>query len=240
MAEALPWTRIDAVCVDLGGVVYLPDHDRMLGALARLGIAAEPEALDRAHYAGVAATDDFTSDHSVWHAYNLAYARVHGVPDEHLDHARTILLEEFERGDVWTREIAGARDALRALAGLGVQLAVVSNADGTVEQQLRDDGIGQVGPGDGVVFAAVLDSRVVGVAKPDPAIFRLALEALGVEPHHAVHVGDTPAADVDGARAAGIHPVLVDPFDHHADLDCVRVRRLDDLAALLSSMRGHA
>jgi hypothetical protein len=34
--------------------------------------------------------------------------------------------------------------------------------------------------------------------------------------------------------------VLVDPFDHHADLDCVRVRHLDDLVALLSSMRGHA
>ena len=236
----VPWTRIDAVCIDLGGVVYLPDHERMLTALARLGVAAEPEALDRAHYAGVAATDDFTSDHSVWHAYNLAYARVHGVPDEHLDHARVVLLEEFERGDVWIREIPGARDALHALAALGVQLAVVSNADGTVEQQLRDDGIGQVGPGEGVEFAAVLDSRVVGVAKPDPAIFRLALDAMGVAAEHTVHIGDTPAADVEGARAAGIHAVLVDPYDHHPDVDCVRVRRLDDLVALLGTMRGHA
>jgi putative hydrolase of the HAD superfamily len=239
LPQPVPWTRIDAVCIDLGGVVYLPDHARMLAALARLGVAAEPEALDRAHYAGVAATNDFTSDHSVWHAYNLAYARVHGVPDEHLDDARAILLEEFERGDVWIREIDGVRAALRALAALGLQLAVVSNADGTVEQQLRDDGIGQVGPGDGVEFAVVLDSRVVGVAKPDPAIFRLALDAMGVAPEHTLHIGDTPAADVEGARAAGIHPVLVDPFDHHGDLDCVRVRHLDDLVALLSSMRGH-
>jgi putative hydrolase of the HAD superfamily len=238
--QPVPWTRIDAVCVDLGGVVYLPDHARMLAALARLGVAAEPEALDRAHYAGVAATHDFTSDHSVWHAYNLAYARVHGVPDEHLDDARAILLEEFERGDVWTREIDGVRDSLGALAALGLQLAVVSNADGTVEQQLHDDGIGQVGPGAGVEFAAVLDSSAVGVAKPDPAIFRLALDAMGAAPEHTLHVGDTPAADVEGARAAGIHPVLVDPFDHHPDLDCVRVRHLDDLVALLSSMRGHA
>jgi putative hydrolase of the HAD superfamily len=238
--RTVPWTRVDAVCIDLGGVVYLPDHARMLAALARLGVAAEPEALDRAHYAGVAATDDFTSDHSVWHAYNLAYARVHGVPDEHLDAARAILLEEFERGDVWIREIEGVRAALRALAAFGLQLAVVSNADGTVEQQLRDDGIGQVGPGDGVEFAIVLDSRVVGVAKPDPAIFRLALDAMGVAPEHTLHIGDTPAADVEGARAAGIHPVLVDPFDHHADLDCVRVRHLDDLVTLLGSMRGHA
>jgi putative hydrolase of the HAD superfamily len=150
------------------------------------------------------------------------------------------LLEEFDRGDVWTREVDGVREALHALRALGVQLAVVSNADGTVERQLRDDGVGQVGPGAGVEFAIVLDSRAVGVAKPDPAIFRLALDALGTAPEHTLHIGDTPAADVDGARAAGIHPVLVDPFDHHADLDCVRVRHLDDLVALLSSMRGHA
>lgn len=235
----LPWGRIDAVLVDLGGVVYLPDHDRMRGALARLGIEATHQDLDRAHFAGVAATDDFTSDHTVWHAYNLAYARVHGVPDAQLDHARTVLLEEFARGDVWTREVAGAREALAALAATGVGLAVVSNADGTVEAQLREDGICQVGPGPGVEVAAVLDSGVVGVAKPDPAIFHLALEALGTHPARTLHVGDTPAADVAGARAAGIHPVLVDPYDHHVAADVVRVRHLRDVVDLVGP-RGSA
>jgi len=229
----VPWLRVDAVLIDLGGVVYLPDHDRMMAVLARLGVDADPETLDHAHYAGVAATDDFTSDNSVWHAYNLAYARAHGISDDDLDVARTILLEEFDRGDVWTREIGGVRDALRAIKSRGAQIAVVSNADGTVEQQLRADGICQVGPGPGVEVGAVIDSRVVGVAKPDPAIFRLALDALGVAPEHAIHVGDTPAADVEGARAAGVHPVLVDPYDHHVDLDCVRVASLADVVALL-------
>ena len=227
------WERIDAVLVDLGGVVYLPDHDRMRAALARLGIDPEHEDLDRAHFAGVAATDDFTSDHTVWHAYNLAYAKVHGVPEDRLDHARAVLLEEFGKGDVWTREIPGAREALVAIAALGVGIAVVSNADGTVEAQLRADGICQVGPGAGVEVGAVVDSGVAGVAKPDPAIFRLALDALGVAPEHAIHVGDTPAADVVGARAAGVHPVLVDPYDHHPDADVVRVHHLADVVALL-------
>ncbi len=229
----LPWDRIDAVFVDLGGVIYLPDHDRMRAALARLGIDPTHDDLDRAHFAGVAATDDFTSDHSVWHAYNLAYAKVHGVPDEHLDHARTVLLEEFARGDVWTREIPGAREALTAVAATGARIAIVSNADGTVEAQLRADGICQVGPGAGVEVGAVLDSGVVGVAKPDPAIFRLALDAVGVAPERALHVGDTPAADVAGARAAGVHPVLVDPYDHHPDADVVRIRHLADVVGLL-------
>jgi FMN phosphatase YigB (HAD superfamily) len=79
----------------------------------------------------------------------------------------------------------------------------------------------------------------VGVAKPDPAIFRLALEAMGVDPQHALHIGDTPAADVEGARAAGMHAVLVDPFDHHTELDCVRVGHLADLVTLLTTMPPH-
>jgi len=229
----VPWEHIDAVFVDLGGVIYLPDHDRMRAALARLGVDPTHDDLDRAHFAGVAATDDFTSDHSVWHAYNLAYAKVHGVPDEDLDHARTVLLEEFARGDVWTREVPGARAALAAVAATGARIAIVSNADGTVEAQLRADGICQVGPGDGVDVDVVLDSGVLGVGKPDPAIFRLALDAVGVAPERALHVGDTPAADVAGARAAGVHAVLVDPYDHHPDADVVRIRHLADVVGLL-------
>ncbi len=233
-AAAFDWREIDAVLVDLGGVVYLPDHDRMVAALARLGVAAEAHTLDRAHYAGAAATDDFTSDHSVWHSYNLAYARAHGIADDALEMARVVLLEEFERGDVWTREIEGARAALQAIAATGVAIAIVSNADGTVERQLRDDGICQVGPGTGIEVTAVLDSRVVGVAKPDPAIFVLALEACGVPAERAIHVGDTPAADVAGARAAGVHPVLIDPFDHHPSFDGMRVVSLAEVARRLA------
>jgi putative hydrolase of the HAD superfamily len=136
---------------------------------------------------------------------------------------------------VWTREIPGARDALQAIADRGLRLAIVSNADGTVEQQLDRDGICQVGPGAGVEVHAVLDSGVVGVAKPDAAIFRLALELLAVGPETAIHVGDTPAADVMGARAAGVQPVLVDPYDFHPDATCPRVTDLAGVVELLAS-----
>lgn len=225
-----------AVFLDLGGVFYLPDHDRMVAALARLDLAIERDRLDEAHYHGVASLESFRDgDRTIWHAYNRAYARVCGVPAGEVDAAMPILLEEFERGEVWTRVIPGAPEALRALVARGFRVAVVSNADGTVEAQLRDDGICQVGPGPGVPVDLILDSAVVGFSKPDPAIFGLALDALGVEPGEAIHVGDTPAADVEGARAAGVTPILVDPYDLHGDLDCVRVRELGDVVALLDS-----
>jgi putative hydrolase of the HAD superfamily len=235
-----PVADVEAVLLDVGGVFHLPDHARVLGALSLLDVVADPADLDRAHFAGIAALGDRSpvghhgDGTSIWHAYNRAYARVCGVPDDRLDEATEVLLAEFARGGVWTRQIPGARDALRAIADRGMRVGIVSNADGTVEAQLRSDGICQIGPGAGVEVHVVLDSGVVGVSKPDPEIFHLALEALQVAPESAIHVGDTPAADVAGALAAGVRPVLVDPYDFHPGTECTRVVALDGVVELLA------
>lgn len=230
--------QVEAVLLDLGGVFYLPDHERVLAALAGLDLAIERERLDEAHYRGIAALDDFRDgDRSVWHAYNRAYAQMCGVPPDEVADVAEVLLAEFDAGGAWTRVIPGSVDALRALHDLGVGLAVVSNADGTVEEQLLLDEICQVGPGPGVPVEVILDSSVVGVSKPDPAIFRLALDALGVDATHAIHVGDTPSADVEGAWAAGVTPVLVDPYDLHPSVECAHVASLAEVPALLTAHR---
>jgi putative hydrolase of the HAD superfamily len=221
---------IEAVLIDVGGVLVLPDHDRMAAAFDRAGVHVDHELLDRAHYAGVAALDKFTEgDRDIWVRYNRAYARASHTPDDALDDAVEHLLNEFATGAVWNRVVPSSVQALHELASLGVRLAIVSNADGDTEERLRDFGICQVGTGPGVEMDAILDSSVVGVAKPDPRIFELALDALDVPAERAIHVGDTPGADVDGARAAGVHPVLVDPYDLHPDLDVERVSSLLDV-----------
>src|SRR5206468_2331163 len=90
--------------------------------------------------------------------------------------------------------------------------------------------------------AAPLVDRIVhstraGVAKPDPAIFHLALEALGVPPAEALHAGNEVVADVEGARAAGLRAVLVDREGRLAPLPpgVPRVRTLAELVARLES-----
>jgi putative hydrolase of the HAD superfamily len=232
---------VDAVLLDLGGVFYLPDHARVTRALAAFDVVIPADQLDRAHYEGVAAlrhhapAGHHADGSTIWHAYNRAYATACGVAEPDVVDAAAALLAEFGRGDVWTRPIPGARAALAELAARGFSLAVVSNADGTVEQQLRVDAVCQVGPGAGVEVSAIVDSTVVGVAKPDPAIFRLALDALGVPAGRAIHVGDTPSADIAGAQAAGMRPVLVDPYDLHPDVGCPRVASLAGLLELLSA-----
>lgn len=83
-------------------------------------------------------------------------------------------------------------------------------------------------------MAVVIDSGAVGVAKPDPGIFAPALEATGVEPAAALHVGDAVGADVAGALAAGVRPVHLDPHGFCADRSHAHLRALADLAPLLT------
>jgi putative hydrolase of the HAD superfamily len=93
--------------------------------------------------------------------------------------------------------------ALRALRGAGLRLVVVSNWDVSLHEVLTRTGL------DRLVDGAVASAEV-GAAKPDPAPVRAGLELAGAVPVEAWLVGDTPEADVDGARAAGVRPVLVD------------------------------
>jgi putative hydrolase of the HAD superfamily len=82
-------------------------------------------------------------------------------------------------------------------------------------------------------FDVILDSQVEGVEKPDPRLFRLALERLGEPAEAALHVGDFYNVDVVGARAAGIRPILVDEAGLYPEADCPRVQSLAELAAHL-------
>ncbi len=229
---------IEAVLLDVGGVFFLPSPERLAPLVERAGVAVDQDAFDRAHYAGVAAIREFREgDDATWTTYHEAYARACGVDDARLVDTIGVLMQEWASSSVWTRLVPGAVDALAALADLGVKLAIVSHSDGTVETLLRERRVCQLGAGTGVCVDAILDSSVVGFAKPDPRIFHVALERLGVDAAHAIHVGDTPGADVDGALAAGIRPVLLDPLDLHAELDVTRVRSLAEVVDLVVASR---
>jgi putative hydrolase of the HAD superfamily len=209
--------EIKAVFLDVGGVLHLPSHAIVTRALRRAGVHPEAELLDRAHYAGVAALVDWPDgEDGIWTAYEEAYVRSLGAPEECVPDAVEELDIAFREPGMWSRLAPGAMVGLRFLHAvsekLGVQLAIVSNSDGTLEDRLRNEGICQVGKGSGVPMTVVIDSGAVGVAKPDPAIFTIALDACSVAPDRALHIGDTVGADVDGARAAGIRPLHLDPY----------------------------
>ncbi len=118
--------------------------------------------------------------------------------------------------------------ALRALRAAGFRLVVVSNWDASLHERLEESGLAPLL--DGAVASAEL-----GAAKPDGAIFDRALALAGVERDRAWHVGDSVEADVEGALAAGIRPVLI-ARDGAADppAGVPLIRRLDELPALVA------
>jgi len=103
---------------------------------------------------------------------------------------------------------SGAAAALDTLAARGLILGVVSNIMRTPGLVLREvfDRLGLLAPLKVVTF-----SDECGIRKPDPEIFRLTLRQVGVAPESAVHVGDDPVLDVEGAKDAGMRVIQVVP-----------------------------
>jgi putative hydrolase of the HAD superfamily len=200
---------IDAVVFDAGGVLLLPDGEAGRRALL-LGLGHESTALDwqRAYYLANLVQEDW--EQPDWPAARREIAIALGVPEQQLE-AAVPLVEEVVAGPGWLATEQAAA-ALRSLADAGYQLAIVSNSTGVVAQQLENHGICSVAGNGMTRVAAVVDSHVVGIEKPDPRIFGFALEALGVDAARCVYVGDTVRYDVTGARAAGLYPVHLDPF----------------------------
>ncbi|CCD36713.1 putative HAD family hydrolase [Candidatus Paraburkholderia kirkii UZHbot1] len=114
---------------------------------------------------------------------------------------------------LWNSTNDEAHQAVKALRSQGVRAGVISNTDGTVQTLL--DRHGWMG-----LFEVVIDSGVVGMQKPDPRIFEMALARVGVNANEALYVGDLPSVDVQGANDAGLRAVLYDPYDlYQEDLE---------------------
>jgi putative hydrolase of the HAD superfamily len=92
--------------------------------------------------------------------------------------------------------IDGAVEVVLELRSRGLEVAVVSNWDVGLHEHLERLGLSSL-------FTTVVTSAEAGAAKPDPAVFLLALERLGVEPARTLHVGDE-LGDEEGAAAAGL------------------------------------
>ena len=223
--------RFDAVWLDAGGVLVLPDPSVLGPLLAYYGGDASVDRHRRAHYAAMAVKSTQGAEERDWIEYDRAYVRSVGVAAVDVEEAAQAL-GHTRSALVWRWVIPEHLAALRGLERAGVPLGVVSNASGQIEAVLRRTGVCQVGPGAGVDVRCVVDSHVVGVAKPDPAIFEhAAVHFPDVDRSRVAYVGDSVTMDVLGARAAGLHPLLVDPYDDHLDGDFDRIRSLADLVA---------
>ncbi len=135
------------------------------------------------------------------------------------------LYDAFSRPDVW-HAYPETRRTLDALRTRRIGTAVISNWDRRLPQILDTLGLTSF-------FDQVTVSAIEGVEKPAPAIFERTLERLGAEANAAIHVGDSPLEDYQGARSVGMTAVLVDRGGGFSDDGYRRISRLDEVLDLL-------
>jgi len=157
-----------------------------------------PRGRDRyAHYPG--------GEREYWFRFakaTIENAAGRTVADSLVNEALELLGRAFRDVDAW-KVYADVIPALVGLRDSGVRLGIVSNWDSRLPRLLDDLGLAPF-------FDSVGVSHLEGVEKPDPELFHRVLRRLDARPGQALHVGDLPEADLDGARAAGLDAVLID------------------------------
>jgi putative hydrolase of the HAD superfamily len=143
------------------------------------------------------------------------------------DGLATSLHREFTRMENYVL-FDDVRPAIATLQTRGLLLGIVSNFEAWLEEWFGVHELVET-------FPVRVISGIEGIEKPDPRIFRLALERAGVDAAGSAYVGDNPEFDVDPPAALGMFPVLVDRRDRFPGHTGARVRDLRDLPGLLET-----
>jgi len=224
---------LETVFLDAGGVLVYPNWIRISDALRVRGVHVDPAALARAEphakkKIDVRQTITATNDAGRgWLYFNLIFEQAGVRSGPEVDAALEELHAYHRTTNLWELVPAGVAPALAALRRRGLRLTIVSNANGKLK--VLFERLALAGCVD-----CLLDSHEEGVEKPDPRFFEIALARSGARRETTIHVGDLYHVDVEGARAAGLRGVLLDEAGLYQDVDCPRVRSLDELVEQIS------
>ncbi len=224
---------IKALLFDLGNTLTFLDYELLAREWGRLGDRElDAPALERAEYQGRAALDHYMMNaagapdsNQANRDYFRGWMNAAGIPrDEMREHAR--VFGELNAVEALWRDVRpGTIEVLERLKSRGFKLAIVSNSDGRAAGNARRYGLAPY-------FDVIIDSQVVGVEKPDPQIFRLALEGLNVAAGEALYAGDIYSIDMVGARAAGIAGKLIDRLKCYSWVEHERITHFGELHPL--------
>ena len=233
---------IRAIFFDAGGTLIYPRVEELGQELTRFGFPATIEDFRVAERMGKRKLEEFLwpriesrdfppqADSMYWLEYVRALLERLRVPLElHGDVTHTIV-ERFRDIRFWSHVFPDTEPLLQTLRAENYYLGVISNSIGTIEEQLGRVGLARY-------FRTVLDSAVVGVEKPNPRVFEMALDRAQVSAREAVFVGDLYATDIGGAGLACIRGVLMDRFGAYDDsVDCPRITCFDALPDALGRL----
>ncbi len=226
---------IRAVFFDLGGTLLIMRRDRIVSRiLSDSGFPTTPEQVHSAYfkvepswlavYGGKTMSGTETEE-----AYRRLDAMIFrllcpGQPPETVEKVSSLTRQMWPQVEktVPLELYPDALPTLERLKSEGYILGLVSNAPPDTVGAIESLGLRRY-------LSTIVVSGVVGVSKPNPEIFRIALREAGAEAAESLHVGDLYDADVIGARNAGIKGLLIDRDGSQAGLDCPRVSTLSEI-----------
>lgn len=208
--------QLSLITFDLGGTLIGPSPsvgDTYAEVLKQRGIPADaqrinmrfPDAL-RTWTHGKAPRLSPRDQHGIWQSIVRDAIAEEQLPEETFNTVFAALFEAYARGDRWMI-LPDVRSVLRNLQRRGFRLAVISNSDSRMRRVLSDLDLD-------IYFEAIFLSAEIGYEKPDQRLFAHVSRAMGVDPQHILHVGDSVRHDAEGAEAAGFRHFLVKAGEH--------------------------
>lgn len=212
---------------DVGNTLLFPNRERIHAPLVERGIVPEAEHLrdlecrTKNQFDGMM-TKNGSTDHSFWWMFYSQLLSEIGLED---DAIRDQLVTGVRNSGNWDQILPGTAEQLREI-GERYQIAVISNADGRIEDVLQRCGIARC-------FRTITDSGLVGYEKPHLEIFRQALKSMNAAPEESLYVGDVYSVDYVGATGAGMQAMLMDVPGAYRDKGVPRVQSLAELQIAL-------
>jgi FMN phosphatase YigB (HAD superfamily) len=219
--------RVRAIFFDVGNTLLFPNRERIHAPLAERGLVLESEHLRdlecrTKNQFDTMMTASGSTDHSFWWMFYSQLLSEIGLKD---DVIRDQLVAAIRNSGNWDIIPPGTAEKLHAI-GEHYEIAVISNADGKIENVLQRCGIAHC-------FRTITDSGLVGYEKPHPEIFRQALKIMNAVPEESLYVGDVYSVDYLGATGAGMQAMLMDVPRAYRDKGVPRVETLKELQVVL-------
>ena len=222
-------SKIKVIFFDVGNTLLFPNRERIHAPLAERGIVPDLEHLKdlecrtKNKFDGMMTTNGST-DHSFWWMFYSQLLSDIGLED---DGIRDQLVTSIRKSGNWDQIRPNTAERLSEI-GERYQIAVISNADGAIEDVLQRCGIARC-------FRTITDSGLVGYEKPHPEIFHRALKSMNAKPEESLYVGDVYSVDYLGATGAGMQAVLMDVPGAYRDKGVPRVESLEELRIALNA-----
>ena len=230
---------IKTVCFDVGKTLLTPaisEAQIVCDAAATFGAIVDLETVEKSIPAMYEFYEDaFKRDNSIWgndaqavEIWMSLYEYLCGLIgiSEVGPQVAKIGYEKFLDPQSWML-YDDVMPTLSALKAQGISLGIISNWDSSLDSIIEGLGVSSY-------FKVIISSAVVGLYKPQPEIFELAIRELGAIAHETLFVGDHVDADIRGAARAGITPILIDRENRFEDSEeYIRVQNLKDILKYL-------